>query len=140
VLLLFSATLTIADHVRANPHREAGGLLFGCNRTIVIGEPSANIASDQLTEFALDPEQMAKAIRRQEGIGYELIGTFHSHPNGSAEMSRADVALARSTGLLLICATGPTWHWALYDPEAGREIAATIAFPYTHEPSVPHET
>lgn len=134
MLLTFSAVLTIADHVRANPTREVGGLLFGDGDLIAEAAPLPNAAVDVADEFAIEPEHYAKAVAAGEREGVELLGTFHSHPNGKVELSRADVALARQTGVLLIVATGATWSWALYDPGGGSTnglVEAHVAFPYS---------
>lgn len=132
----FSAVLTVADHVRANPSREVGGLLLAGptdGNLILEAAPIANAAHTAEREFSIDPEAMSKAIAAAEQRGLDFAGTFHSHPNGSATMSAADVALATSTGLLLIVAPGPEWQWRLYFPDTlgDGSIAASIAFPYS---------
>jgi proteasome lid subunit RPN8/RPN11 len=101
--------------------------------------PCANVAEDQASGFAIAPEQQGDFIATMEAIDVELIGSYHSHPNGKGFMSPADVQTARATGLLLIVAPGQRWEWCLWDPDAGggrpfEEAAFRIATPWEFEP------
>jgi proteasome lid subunit RPN8/RPN11 len=128
----FSSTLTIHDHVKAFHTLEAGGLLFGEDQTVVYAVPAMNEAAEPHESFTIGADNLAKHLAVFQDRGLELVGSFHSHPNGSAKLSKADVAMAAATGLLMIVAPGePTWTWALYDPVEGGEVDFAVAPPWT---------
>lgn len=109
---------------------EAGGLLFGRGDLVVGAFTARNAAADRRSEFAVDPEVMDRVILNEEARGSELLGTYHSHPNGNAQMSGADAAMARQTGVLLIIGLGRPWEWRLWDPAAGGEVDLVIDPPW----------
>lgn len=68
-------------HALTNQHREVCGFVYE-DRYV----PLANLAVDSFSFFA-DPVQIASALARYG----EPIAIFHTHPNGSAEPSLADI-------------------------------------------------
>lgn len=117
------------------PLRERGGLLLGDDEAVRAAVPIANWAENPTAEFKPNTEEVAAKIAAVEGTGAKLLGTYHSHPNGKAMMSRSDVVLAEATGLLLIVATPDPdlslWDWALFDPRGGGQVELRIAPPFT---------
>jgi proteasome lid subunit RPN8/RPN11 len=114
----------------AGRETEAGGLLFGRDEFVIGAFTARNTAADPRAEFAVDPEVMDQVLLNEEARGSELLGTYHSHPNGNAQMSSADAAMARQTGALLIIGLGRPWEWRLWDPVAGGEVDFVIAPPF----------
>ncbi|MFI4950662.1 MAG: Mov34/MPN/PAD-1 family protein [Caulobacterales bacterium] len=129
IQLSFSSALTIHDHIHLSPTREAGGLLFGAEGVVNFAATMVNQAGDPEREFIVDPYSLAAMVEDYLERGQQLLGTFHSHPNGRAFMSKQDVVLARQTGLLLVVATGEVWDWVVFDPGAGGQVRFTIAPP-----------
>lgn len=123
----------IRDQIRDGGRRsEVGGLLFGRDEEVVGVFAAPNVAPAPQAEFRIDPEVMDHLLLNEEARGHELLGSYHSHPRGSAEMSGADAAMAMQTGLLLIiaCERGRPWDWRLWDPVASGEAEFVVAPPY----------
>jgi desampylase len=112
---------------------EIGGLLFGpqeSGSTLALRNVNlGNWAADPRRAFSIDPEMQAKTINDWQGRGWELVGSYHSHPSGNAAMSNADAATAEVTGKLLIIGPGKTWQWRLYDPASRSEVGFRVAPP-----------
>lgn len=88
--------LAAAHH--AAPH-EACGLLLGTSSHIEIAVPTANIAPDVKRHFEIDPAALIAAHRAaRDGSGPQVVGYFHSHPNGLARPSASDAASAARDG------------------------------------------
>ena len=92
---------------------EACGLLVGrrepdgaCRVSAV--EASANVAElPRTTRFEVDPRLRLRLMRTLRDGPDEVIGVYHSHPNGSAEPSDTDVAMIFEPAMVwLITAVG----------------------------------
>ncbi len=92
---------------------EACGLLLGTGTHIHTARPTANVAPDPAMHFEIDPATLIAAHRAaRDGSGPEVIGYFHSHPNGLARPSATDVASAARDGRLwIIVADGAITCW-----------------------------
>ena len=56
--------------------------------------------------YTIDPDEHFQAIRHAESMGWEIAGTFHSHPSGPATPSMIDVQSAlEPEWLYLVAAT-----------------------------------
>lgn len=64
----------------------------------------ANVADDPARRFEVDPKALIAAHRDARETGRELIGPYHSHPNGRAAPSDHDRARASEAG-----AEGDVW-------------------------------
>ena len=91
----FAAMVAAAHHVAP---REACGLLFGTGSRIEGAVPAANVASDPHFHFEIDPAALIAAHRAARAGGPQIVGYFHSHPNGLARPSATDVASAARDG------------------------------------------
>ena len=86
--------------------REACALLVGRAEAdrIEIAEIVAgdNVAASPEREFEFDPARHIALLRRlrESHAPERLIGHWHSHPNGRAEPSAQDAAMANDPGLL----------------------------------------
>ena len=59
---------------------------------------SVHLARNRLASpyrYDVDPEDLVRIVHRLEGSGQELVGIFHSHPNGPAVPSATDLREAR---------------------------------------------
>lgn len=136
---LLEAMHQIADTERP---REACGLLTGerCGRDgtrlenvqpvdmgavtwiVEAFHPARNIAAMPETRFEVDPRLRLTLQRQCRDSGNDVIGVFHSHPNGVAMPSETDLAMATEMDLLwLIMAAAPEkvtaagqFEWSAY--------------------------
>lgn len=106
----FKAMLASAHS--AAPH-EACGLLLGHGSTIEAAMPTANVAPDPARHFEIDPTALIAAHRAaRDGSGPQVLGYFHSHPNGLARPSATDEASAARDGRIwAIVADGAITCW-----------------------------
>ncbi|KPF87592.1 peptidase [Novosphingobium sp. AAP93] len=97
--------------VQAHPE-EACGLLFGTASHIIAAEPTANVHPEPARHFEIDPAALIAAHKAARDGGPELIGYFHSHPNGLACPSATDAAMASGDGRIwAIAAAGDVSLW-----------------------------
>jgi len=99
----------IEGEARAALPRECCGLIEGVRRgegvEAVALHPAPNLATDA-HRFEIDPGAQFAALRAARVNGREIVGCYHSHPNGAAEPSAHDLAGASEEGFLwLIAAT-----------------------------------
>jgi desampylase len=83
----------IVVEARAAVPRECCGLIEGtCEgdmaRALAI-HPVRNLARES-DRFELDPAEHFRLLRELRGTGREIIGCYHSHPNGWPELSARD--------------------------------------------------
>jgi proteasome lid subunit RPN8/RPN11 len=90
----------------ASRHEEVCGLLLGDGERIDAILPAANVAEDPRTAFEVDPAVLLAAHRAARLGGPQIVGCYHSHPNGSATPSPADAAAAVPGQYWLILAGG----------------------------------
>jgi desampylase len=96
---------------KAHP-KEVCGLLWGIGMNVETVEESRNVALDPLCEFEIDPAALLKASRLAREQKLQVIGYFHSHPNGCAEPSITDAQMAAGDGRFwLIVANGSVTAW-----------------------------
>jgi len=95
----------------ATPEREVCGLLFGSADRIEAAEWTPNVADDPGRMFEIEPASLFMAIRLERQGGPQLIGHYHSHPNGSTEPSPRDLASAEPGKYWLIIGGGEARLW-----------------------------
>lgn len=81
-------------HINYEAPLEACGLLGGKDGQVELVLPVKN-AAESPVRFSMDPRAQLRAMQQIEMEGLELIGIFHSHPRGSSEPSKTDIAEAR---------------------------------------------
>ena len=86
------ATL-LGEAARAAP-QECCGLLLGDADKVETARPAANVAADPLRHFEIDPAALFDAHRAARTGGPQLLGYFHSHPDGHPLPSATDCAHA----------------------------------------------
>jgi len=82
----------MVSHARACLPEEACGLVaVGADRRIVHAYPATNVDRSRV-RFTVSPREHYAAIRDAESRGWEIGGSFHSHPESAAFPSARDVA------------------------------------------------
>ena len=113
----------------AHPH-EACGILLGEVGLITEARPAANVHPAPATHFEIDPQALIDGHRAARGKGGpQVIGYYHSHPQGPAAPSATDRASASGDGKV----------WAIIapnDPEADTRFwqdgkQGFVALPFT---------
>jgi len=80
-------------HVARLAPLEACGLLAGKNDRVEVKLGVRN-ADRSPVRFRMEARAQWRAFRRIEDLGLELVGIYHSHPNGPQHPSPTDVAEA----------------------------------------------
>jgi proteasome lid subunit RPN8/RPN11 len=84
--------LLAAEAAAAFP-RECCGLIEGMREETAVRalafQPTRNIAT-RADRFEIDPAAQFGLLRRLRGTGREIVGCYHSHPNGAPELSACD--------------------------------------------------
>ena len=92
---------SIVTHAQACLPEEACGLLaVDADGLIVHAYPATNVDRSRV-RFTVSPAEHYAAIRDAESRGWEIGGSFHSHPESAAFPSARDVAGALD----------PTWFY-----------------------------
>lgn len=92
---------------------EGCGLLLGRASHVHTATIAANVHPEPATRFEIDPAALIAAHRAERNGGPELLGYWHSHPNGLPEPSATDRAAASGDGRLwAIAANGAISLWA----------------------------
>jgi proteasome lid subunit RPN8/RPN11 len=109
----------LAGEARAAFPRECCGLIEGVRREDVVEvarvHPARNLATEP-DRFEIDPAQHIALLRNLRGTGRDIVGCYHSHPNGSPLPSARDLAGAADENFV--------WLIVSTHREGGCEIAA----------------
>ncbi len=84
----------ILNHARGNPEEECCGLLAGRHGVIAQAFPAQNVAEHPATAYEIAPKELFHIMREIRAAGLELLGIYHSHPNGDNQPSPRDVERA----------------------------------------------
>jgi proteasome lid subunit RPN8/RPN11 len=123
-----AAKARILAHAAESSEIEACGLLFGSEDAVSRAEPAANVADDPTRRFEIDPKALFAAIRAERKGGERLAGYYHSHPEGVAEPSAHDAAMAHDAGRLwLIVAGGEMRLWRVAEPHRFEAVELSLA-------------
>ena len=107
------------EAARAAP-LECCGLLLGAGGKIKEVCPATNVAPDPARHFEIDPAALFAAYRSARDGGPELLGYYHSHPDGHPIPSPTDCEHASGDGRAwAIVAGGEVGFWR--DGPAGFE-------------------
>ncbi|MEL7445455.1 MAG: M67 family metallopeptidase [Pseudomonadota bacterium] len=77
---------------------EACGILLGDDTCISAFVETTNVHPAPETHFEIDPQALIDAHRAARTGGPQIVGYFHSHPNGPTEPSDTDRACAAGDG------------------------------------------
>ena len=107
-------------YAKAQAPKESCGIY-----TLINGEekfwPCRNIAEDQENFFALDPEDWAAC----EDQGGQILGVFHSHPEGTSELSEADIVSCEHIGYPYYIFSVEDKTWNHYNPDCWQKTKIT---------------
>lgn len=85
-------------HAREGEPEEVCGVLGGVHgsetRRVERAERVPNVASTPEWRYELDPAEQLRAMRAVEDEGREVVGFYHSHPEGPRRPSATDEAQA----------------------------------------------
>jgi len=97
---------------------EACGLIFGRNNTISRIVFVENELHSPM-HFRMDPQQQFDALVWGEENEMELIGIFHSHPEGPSHPSITDMIQFFYPGSLMVILSfiGNEWQWKAFEIE-----------------------
>ena len=84
-----SAFDQIIAHAFAERPNECCGLLIGDAEIVEAAVPARNVRRSP-TKFQVEPADHFAAIRKARATGREVIGAYHSHPNGPSGPSETD--------------------------------------------------
>ena len=117
--------LLVAAAGEAHP-REACGLLLGEGEHITAATVAANIHPDPVRHFEIDPAALLAAHKAQRAGGPQVLGYWHSHPNGRPAPSDEDRALAAGDGRLwAIVANGAISVWRS-EPDGFKPLPSAV--------------
>jgi proteasome lid subunit RPN8/RPN11 len=113
---------TIVEHVRDGTPEEVVGLLagrFGEEHSLVQqSHPATNVAEAPRTRHEIAPPEELELLERIDEAGMDVVGFYHSHPEGPATPSEIDARLAAWSGYshVIVSLEGETatlgsWRW-----------------------------
>jgi desampylase len=111
------------------PDLEICGLIFGKQNEVQHAMLADNVASKPDDAFEIDPAALISAHRLAREGGPNLLGYFHSHPNGKAIPSEIDAKNAAPDGQLWLIIAGrgiTAWRAVEHGQFHGRFDAVTI--------------
>lgn len=94
VRILKSVAAEVLRQARVEPRRECCGLLAGREGVITRIFPATNVAASTANNYEIAPGELFALMRAMRAGGVELMGIYHSHPNGMKEPSLRDVERA----------------------------------------------
>ena len=113
LLLPPEAAAAIRAHEAYSLPDECCGLLAGESGVVRFVYPLTN-ANPSPSSFTIDPTEHFHSWRHAGSNGWDLIGAYHSHPNGPGRPSKTDLALANEPEwIYLIVAAGEISGWAI---------------------------
>jgi proteasome lid subunit RPN8/RPN11 len=89
---------TIIERARAGAPEEVCGILGGQGRQVFAVYPARNVAQHRLAAYRIDPGDQLRIMEEIEARGWEMVGFYHSHPNGPPTPSATDLGDAHAPG------------------------------------------
>ena len=86
------------SNVRRKPVEECCGLLAGRDGAITRIFAAKNAASKPAGNYEIAPQELFRLMREIRAAKLDLLGIYHSHPNGKNEPSATDIAQAYYPG------------------------------------------
>lgn len=111
----------IVDHARDGTPQEVCGVLAGDRNdnqsTVRVARKVPNAASAPRVTYEIDPEILLAVIEDIEAAQMDVVGFYHSHPEGPSRPSQTDVAQATWDGYsyVIVSFNGEpsvgSWRW-----------------------------
>lgn len=103
---------SLLAEARGSHPNECCGLLTGKPGLIDTVVPAKNVSPHPDTSFEIDPGVLMRTQRTVRETNAQVIGHYHSHPNGIAQPSLRDAARATHNGQVwVILAAGSVTGW-----------------------------
>jgi proteasome lid subunit RPN8/RPN11 len=83
----------LCDEAKRSPLAECCGLVAGHDDVITQAYPAVN-ALASATAFEIAPEELFRLMREIRAAGLQMLGIYHSHPNGENKPSARDIERA----------------------------------------------
>jgi proteasome lid subunit RPN8/RPN11 len=89
----------LIELARQRPKEECCGLLvgrvsIGSGAAIAQVLPATNAASEPAKAYEIAPQELFSLMKQMRAAGVDLLGIYHSHPNGKNEPSPRDIESA----------------------------------------------
>lgn len=128
----------IAEHAQQSFPEECVGLLLGNAEGIQQVLKCQNIAPNRRQGFEVSARELLVAERHAQALGLRVVGSYHSHPDGVAEPSQADLRWLGPGQVMAIISTraGRANVLRCWGLEQGRVVERTVdlcARPRSHE-------
>lgn len=104
-----------------------GGKMDGETATVKVVIPVENVLHSPV-RFRMDPREQLLAFNHLDDLGLELVGIFHSHPNGPDAPSATDLAEFYYPGVAFLIWSPGGEGWQLRAFRITGEGAAKTAF------------
>jgi proteasome lid subunit RPN8/RPN11 len=103
----------IIDYCKSNPSIEVCGILVGNNAQVKKIFFITN-KYDSPTRFFMEPTELLQAFNWMDEQKMELLGIFHSHPNGPETPSITDIKEFNYPGIESVIVTPKKGNWKLF--------------------------
>lgn len=111
------------EHAREGSPQEVVGLLAGDRSeersTVTRRYPAENAAETPRTRYEIAPAEELALLKRIEAAGLDVVGFYHSHPEGPPAPSETDARLAAWPGhsYVIVSLAGEepqvgSWRWS----------------------------
>jgi proteasome lid subunit RPN8/RPN11 len=94
VQILESILVALQAETQQKYARECCGLLAGREGVITRAFPATNVASNLATAYDIAPKELFRLMREIRAAKLEMLGIYHSHPNGENVPSPRDIERA----------------------------------------------
>ena len=131
-----SVRSTLLERARSGAPKEVCGVLAGeygeYVSTVERAIAAPNAAAHPRTTYEIAPTVLLETIESIEGAGDDVVGFYHSHPDGPVAPSPTDVAEATWSGYsYLLCLLEPapvigSWRWDGPRDRFARECLRTM--------------
>jgi proteasome lid subunit RPN8/RPN11 len=81
-------------HAHAEAPNECCGVLLGNGEAVEEVFVGRNVHETPRTRYLMDPQDLLRMTKRQDELGWDVVGIYHSHPQTKPEPSETDKALA----------------------------------------------
>lgn len=106
--------------------REACGILLGEGDRISDCVATRNVHPAPATHFEIDPQALIDAHRAARKGGPQVIGYYHSHPEGDARPSKTDRAMSSGDGRIWVIVAGQEIGVWRDDPDGFTEVSYAV--------------
>ncbi|MBS3928161.1 MAG: M67 family metallopeptidase [Sphingomonadales bacterium] len=121
------ATATLLKEATQAHPRECCGLLLGEHGVVREARPCANVHPQPERHFEIDPAALIAAHRAARSGALQVLGYYHSHPNGRAEPSAEDRAQASGDGRVWAIVAGGEVSWWRDTPQCFEPLPTRLA-------------